>query len=324
MAINRQAIVDGLYGPAGEAATFYINGPKRYLPDSGAFTYDLRKAGELLDAAGWIRGSDGVRAKNSVRMKVLYQTTVSPIRQNIQAIVKKDLESIGFQVELKQIPSSAYFSNDPANPDTWQKFSADIEEFSSSVGVPEPLTYLLQYTSGQIAQKANGWAFRNSARYSNSESDSLWNAANVEIDPEKRTTQIKRMVQILYDDVALQPVVHQHPVAAVKNGVQGIVLHAFDANLGAYRTGTARCCRRRRAVTRYLARRALLAIPTLLGISLLLFVILSLAPGDPFSDLATNPNVPPDVRDRLRQSLGLNDPVIVQYFHWLASLAQGS
>jgi peptide/nickel transport system permease protein len=77
-------------------------------------------------------------------------------------------------------------------------------------------------------------------------------------------------------------------------------------------------------VTGYLARRTLLAIPTLLGISLLLFVILALAPGDPFSDLATNPNVPPDVRDRLRQSLGLNDPVFVQYFHWLASLAQGS
>src|SRR5262249_51480532 len=148
------------------------------------------------------------------------------------AIVKKDLETIGFQVELKQIPSAAYFSNDPANPDTWQKFSADIEEFSSSVGVPEPLTYLLQYTSGQIAQKANGWAFRNSARYSSPEYDSLWSAANVELDPDKRAMQIKRMVQILYDDVALQPLVHQHPVAAVKNGVQGIVLHAFDANLG--------------------------------------------------------------------------------------------
>src|SRR5215469_401645 len=77
-------------------------------------------------------------------------------------------------------------------------------------------------------------------------------------------------------------------------------------------------------MTAYLTRRVLLAIPTLLGISLLLFLILTLAPGDPFSDLATNPNVPPDVRERLRDSLGLNDPVFVQYFHWLFSLLRGS
>ena len=44
-------------------------------------------------------------------------------------------------------------------------------------------------------------------------------------------------------------------------------------------------------------RRLLIAIPSLLGISVVLFTVLALAPGDPFEELATNPAVPPEVRD---------------------------
>jgi peptide/nickel transport system permease protein len=67
----------------------------------------------------------------------------------------------------------------------------------------------------------------------------------------------------------------------------------------------------------------LIAVPSLLGISLVLFVVLALAPGDPFSELATNPNVPPEVAAGLRTKFGLDDPVILRYFHWLAAMLQG-
>ncbi len=70
-------------------------------------------------------------------------------------------------------------------------------------------------------------------------------------------------------------------------------------------------------------RRLLLAVPSLLGISLVLFVVLALAPGDPFEELATNPNVPPEVRLALRASLGLDDPVWERYVRWLSSMLQG-
>jgi peptide/nickel transport system permease protein len=73
----------------------------------------------------------------------------------------------------------------------------------------------------------------------------------------------------------------------------------------------------------YLLRRLLLAIPSLLGISLVLFTILALAPGDPFGELATNPNVPPEVRMALRAKFGLDDPVWQRYVHWLAAMLQG-
>jgi peptide/nickel transport system permease protein len=54
-----------------------------------------------------------------------------------------------------------------------------------------------------------------------------------------------------------------------------------------------------------------------------LFTVLALAPGDPFGDLATNPNVPAEVSAMLRQKFGLDDPVVVRYFRWLAAMAQG-
>jgi peptide/nickel transport system permease protein len=74
---------------------------------------------------------------------------------------------------------------------------------------------------------------------------------------------------------------------------------------------------------RYILRRLLLMVPSLLGISLVLFSVLALAPGDPFEDLAANPNVPAAVRDALRAQFGLDDPVWQRYLHWLASMAQG-
>ncbi|MDO9502636.1 ABC transporter permease [Falsiroseomonas sp.] len=76
-------------------------------------------------------------------------------------------------------------------------------------------------------------------------------------------------------------------------------------------------------MTNYLARRLLIAIPSLLGISVILFTILALAPGDPFEELATNPAIPPDVRAHLRASLGLDDPIHLRYWSWLTAMLRG-
>jgi peptide/nickel transport system permease protein len=76
-------------------------------------------------------------------------------------------------------------------------------------------------------------------------------------------------------------------------------------------------------MTKFIARRILISIPTLLGISLVLFIIISLAPGDPFGDIALNPNVPPEVQQKLRQQLGLDRPVYVRYAKWLTALLRG-
>src|SRR6266481_4973820 len=74
---------------------------------------------------------------------------------------------------------------------------------------------------------------------------------------------------------------------------------------------------------RYLVRRLLIAIPSLIGISVVLFTVLALAPGDPFEELATNPNVPPAVRAALRLKFGLDDPIALRYARWLTAMLHG-
>jgi peptide/nickel transport system permease protein len=73
----------------------------------------------------------------------------------------------------------------------------------------------------------------------------------------------------------------------------------------------------------YILRRLLIALPSVLGISVVLFTVLALAPGDPFEELATNPNVPAEVRAMLRAKFGLDDPVWQRYVRWLAAMLQG-
>ncbi len=76
-------------------------------------------------------------------------------------------------------------------------------------------------------------------------------------------------------------------------------------------------------MSQYLLRRLLIALPSLLGISVVLFVVLALAPGDPFEELATNPNIPPEVRENIRIAFGLDDPIYIRYFRWLTAMLQG-
>ncbi len=74
---------------------------------------------------------------------------------------------------------------------------------------------------------------------------------------------------------------------------------------------------------RYLVRRLLTAVPTLLLISFVLFAVLSLAPGDPLSQFAANPAVPPEVRENIKRSLGLDQPWPIRYVKWITSMVQG-
>jgi peptide/nickel transport system permease protein len=76
-------------------------------------------------------------------------------------------------------------------------------------------------------------------------------------------------------------------------------------------------------MSRYLLRRLLILVPSLLGISIVLFAALALAPGDPFGELASNPNVPPEVAAGLRAKFGLDDPVWLRYLHWLVAMLHG-
>ena len=100
-AIDRRTIAEQLYGAAGQPTSNFLNAPKRFQSPNTRWEFDLDKAAQLLEQAGWKRGSDGIRLKGGRRMKVLFQSSTNLVRQKTQAIVKKALERLGIEVELK-------------------------------------------------------------------------------------------------------------------------------------------------------------------------------------------------------------------------------
>lgn len=76
-------------------------------------------------------------------------------------------------------------------------------------------------------------------------------------------------------------------------------------------------------MTRYLIKRVLMAIPTLIAISMVVFLILALAPGNPMGEFANNPSITPEVRENIRRSLGLDQPIPIRYLKWLWAFLRG-
>ena len=76
-------------------------------------------------------------------------------------------------------------------------------------------------------------------------------------------------------------------------------------------------------MNQYLIKRLLFSIPTLIAISIVIFSILALAPGDPLGEFASNPAITAEVRENIRKSLGLDQPVYIRYFKWFWSFIQG-
>ena len=117
--------------------------------------FDIAKANKLLDEAGWAKGSDGIRAKDGVKMRSLYQTTVNPLRQKEQDIVKAGWEKLGVEVELKSVDAGVFFSSDAGNPDTAATSTPTSRCTPTAPISPTRPTTWRSWTTAQIASKAN-------------------------------------------------------------------------------------------------------------------------------------------------------------------------
>jgi peptide/nickel transport system substrate-binding protein len=164
-------------------------------------------------------------------MKVLYQTSLNPVRQKTQAIVKKAFEQVGIEVELKAVNAGIYFASDPGNHDSAAHFHADLQMYTVTPGAPDPQSHMTQFVSWEVARKANNWSGLNVVRWVNAEYDRLWKQAAQELDAVKRATLFIRMNDLLIEDVVIIPVVRRHEVVAVNRALHGMELTAWDSVL---------------------------------------------------------------------------------------------
>jgi peptide/nickel transport system substrate-binding protein len=215
--VDRKSVQDYIYGRTGIATGNFLNNPEKYRSKNTKWEFNVEKANQILDAAGWKRGSDGVRAKDGKKLSFVYQTSINAPRQKNQAIVKQACQKAGIEVELKSITASVYFSSDVANPDTYSKFYTDIQMYNTTMTEPDPGFFMNQFVSTESATKDNKWQGRNITRWKNEEYDKLFKEADSELDPVKRAALFIRMNDLVCTTPVLVPIVNRPKAQAVSN-----------------------------------------------------------------------------------------------------------
>lgn len=214
--IDRKGISDSIYGRGAIVTANFLNNPARFRSPNMKYEFNIEKANQTLEAAGWKRGADGIRAKGNVKLKFVFQSSVSGPRQKCQAIIKDACTKAGIDVELKSVTAAVYFGSDFANPDTYQKFWADMQMYTTTMTQADPQYFMEQWTTDQIAQKSNKWASRNLVRWSSKEYDDTFKAAQQELDAAKRAAMFVKMNDLLVADGYVIPLfARPRPVGTV-------------------------------------------------------------------------------------------------------------
>ena len=233
MAIDREILVDAGYGTAGRVACSVVPAPAVYVSTANDWcqTQDVAGANKLLDDVGWVRGADGIRAKDGVRLSILYQTSTNSVRQGTQALIKQMWREIGVETELKNINASVFFGGDPSSPDTYQKFYADIQMYTSSFDGTDPQNYMQSWICAEIPGPENQWLGQNIPRYCDAVYDELARSLSKTAGIEQRAAIAREMNDMLVGYGALIPLVHRGEVAARTLSLGGVRHNAWDATV---------------------------------------------------------------------------------------------
>ena len=233
LAIERDILVEAGYGAAGKVTCNVLPAPEAYASTNNDWckTQNVEEANRLLDEAGWVRGSDGIREKDGVRLSVLYQTSTNSVRQGTQALIKQMWEEIGVETELKNISASVFFGGDQSSPDTFQKFFADIEMYTNNFPGTDPEDYMASWTCKEVPSPENQWVANNVPRYCNPEYDALVEKYATTAEPAERQRIAKALNDMLMEDGAIVPLVHRGRVSAHSNALGGVNMTAWDSEL---------------------------------------------------------------------------------------------
>ena len=218
--VDRSAVQEQIYGRQGRTSANFLNAPSKYRSGNMKWEFNVEKANQVLEQAGWKKGADGIRAKDGKRLKIVYQSSINAPRQKTQAIVKQAAAKAGVEIEIKSVVASVFFGSDPANWDTFPHFKSDIQMYTTTMVHPDPQRFMNQFLTEEIASKANKWSGRNPTRWSNEEYDRTYKAAESEMDPVKRAAMFIKMNDLLTQNVVVIPVLWRARVAAVSNKIR--------------------------------------------------------------------------------------------------------
>ncbi|UCH60925.1 MAG: hypothetical protein JSV61_05450, partial [Anaerolineales bacterium] len=221
------------YGDAGTPGCNILPAPAIYVSaaNDACLNQNIAEANSILDAAGWVRGADGIRAKDGVRLSILYQTSTNSVRQGTQALVKQMWEAIGVETELRNIDSAVFFGGDPASPDTYGKFYADVQMYNNTFPGTDPEAYMAIWTCAEIAGPENQWIGNNDSRWCDPDYEALVAEMAGTGALEQRAELAKQMNDMLMQNYVLIPLIHRGDVSAVNNTLLGVRFNVWDSEL---------------------------------------------------------------------------------------------
>ncbi|MGB1286689.1 MAG: peptide ABC transporter substrate-binding protein, partial [Aggregatilineales bacterium] len=234
MAIDRTVIAEQLYGAGGRPACNVVNGPPYNASpnNDGCLVQDIDGANAMLDEAGIVdTDGDGIREYDGTPLYIVYQTSTNAVRQNTQALIKQWWSAIGVETELRNIDAAVFFGGDPASPDTYQKFYADIEMFTSGTSGTDAESFMVRWICGTSPGPENGWLGRNVPRHCDPAYDELFTELTQTAGVEARAELTIQLNDILINNYALIPLVFRASVSAHSNTIDGVQMNGWDAEL---------------------------------------------------------------------------------------------
>ena len=233
MAIDRALIVEIGYGAGGQATCNVLPAPELYASTANddCLVQDIPGAIALLDGAGIVDSDgDGIREYNGVPMRVLFQTSTNAVRQDTQALIKQWWAEIGVDAELRNIDASVFFGGDPASPDTFQKFYADIEMYTNNFAGVDPQAYMASWLCDDMPSPASQWQGSNIQRFCDPAYDALVAEMAGTADLEERGRLAREMNDMLVR-YSIIPLVHRGGVSAHAATLEGIRMSDWDSEL---------------------------------------------------------------------------------------------
>jgi peptide/nickel transport system substrate-binding protein len=232
MAIDRPLLVEIGYGSAGKLTCDLVPAPAIYASgNDSCLTQDIAGANKLLDEAGWVRGPDGVRSKDGVRLSLTYQTSTNAVRQDFQALIKQWWSEIGIETELRNLNASVFFGGDPGSPDTFQKFYADVEMYANTFNGTDPQAYLANYLCNDAPRPESQWQGGNISRFCSEEYDELHKKLSQTAGIEARAEIARQLNNMIIESGSVIPLVHRGRLSAHSTTLGGVKLNVWDSEL---------------------------------------------------------------------------------------------
>ncbi|AXC49947.1 peptide ABC transporter substrate-binding protein [Paracoccus suum] len=233
MALDRQLLAELGYGEAGKPTCDLVPAPEAYAANNtSCLQQDVEGAKKLLDEAGWTVGGSGIREKDGKPLKLLFQTSVNPVRQDFQALVKQWWQEIGVDSELKTVDGSVFFGGDAGSPDTMQKFYSDVEMYANNFDGTDPEPYLAERTCNKAPGPDNQWQGQNINRFCDPAYDAMVVELSHTSDEAKRGELAKKLNNMLtVESNSMLPLVSRARFSAKSKSLGGIDLNVWDSEL---------------------------------------------------------------------------------------------